>query len=103
MLKDPNCAYETKRSGKLLKVKKFDDAEAVVIAHIQGTGRCSTMLGALQVKDMKGNIFKVGSGFSDAQRRKPPKIGTTITFKYQGTSKAGIPRFPIYLREHPGM
>ena len=33
MIKDPNSHYEGKRSEKLLKVKKFDDAEATVIGH----------------------------------------------------------------------
>jgi hypothetical protein len=31
MLKDPSSIYEKKRSNKLLKVKKFEDAEAIVI------------------------------------------------------------------------
>jgi ATP-dependent DNA ligase len=31
MLKDPSSMYENKRSNKLLKVKKFEDAEAIVI------------------------------------------------------------------------
>ena len=47
MLKDPSSLYERRRSEKLLKVKKFDDAEAIVIGHIRGEGRCSDMLGAL--------------------------------------------------------
>jgi DNA ligase-1 len=33
MLKDPESFYEKKRSNKLLKVKKFDDAEAIVTGH----------------------------------------------------------------------
>ena len=33
MIKDPNSNYENKRSDKLLKVKKFEDAEATVIGH----------------------------------------------------------------------
>ena len=33
MIKDPNSKYENKRSNFLLKVKKFDDAEATVIGH----------------------------------------------------------------------
>jgi DNA ligase 1 len=33
MLRDPKSLYENKRSDKLLKVKKFDDAEAVVVGH----------------------------------------------------------------------
>jgi DNA ligase-1 len=47
MLKDPKSKYEGMRSAKLLKVKKFEDAEATVIGHVQGSGRCSSMLGAL--------------------------------------------------------
>jgi len=34
MLKDPKSKYEGKRSYALLKVKKFEDAEAVVIGHL---------------------------------------------------------------------
>ena len=33
MIKDPASSYENRRSEKLLKVKKFDDAEATVIGH----------------------------------------------------------------------
>ena len=33
MLRDPKSLYENRRSDKLLKVKKFDDAEAKVIGH----------------------------------------------------------------------
>jgi DNA ligase-1 len=33
MIRDPDALYEGRRTDKLLKVKKFDDAEAVVIGH----------------------------------------------------------------------
>jgi len=33
MLKDPESNYETKSSEKLLKVKKFDFYEEIVIGH----------------------------------------------------------------------
>lgn len=33
MLKDPKCTYERKRTFKLLKVKRFEDAEATVYGH----------------------------------------------------------------------
>ena len=82
MLKDPNSSYENRRSYSLLKVKKFEDTEATVIGHNKGTGRCSNMLGALQVREKDGKEFKIGSGFNDAQRRKPPKIGSVVTFKF---------------------
>ena len=103
MIKDPNSEYENKRSFALLKVKKFNDAEATVLGHEKGTGRCSDMCGALRVVGDDGTEFKIGSGFNDAQRRKPPKIGSRVTYKYMGLTNAGKPRFPIFLREHPGM
>ena len=104
MLKDPASFYEQRRSESLLKVKKFDDAEAIVLGHEKGTGRCADMLGALRVKHcLTGVLFKVGTGFNDSQRRKPPKIGCKITFKHQGVTKDNIPRFPVFMREHPGV
>lgn len=66
MIKDPNCKYEGKRSDRLLKVKKFDDAEATVIGHNKGTGRCADMCGAIVVRGDDGLEFKIGSGFDDA-------------------------------------
>ena len=103
MIKDPNSKYEQRRSKALLKVKKFDDAEATVIGHLKGTGRCQDMTGAIQVKNDNGVVFKIGSGFTDAQRRSPPKKGARVTYKYQGLTKAGVPRFPIFMRIHPGV
>jgi DNA ligase-1 len=98
MIKDPACAYEKKRSRALLKVKKFEDTEAVVTGHQEGTGKYKGMMGALNVKDTTGAEFKVGSGFSDAQRKNPVPIGQTINFKFQGRSTYGVPRFPIFIR-----
>jgi DNA ligase-1 len=82
MIKDPKSKYEHRRSKALLKVKKFDDAEATVIGHLKGTGRLENMCGAIQVKNDKGIKFKIGSGFNDQQRQKPPKIGSRVTYKY---------------------
>ena len=89
----------------MLKIKKFDDAEAVVVGHNEGTGWCEGMMGAIRVywKGKKHLKFKIGSGFDKHLRMNPPKIGSTVTFKYQGLTDDGIPRFPIFLREHPGM
>lgn len=103
MLRKPDSVYEKKRSDKLLKVKKFEDAEAVVIGHEAGTGRLTGLTGAIRVKEADGMEFKIGSGFNDKQRARPPKIGVKVTFKFMGRSKGGCPRFPIYMREHPGM
>ena len=56
------------------------------------------MLGALECELPNGKRFDVGSGFNMDQRRKPPKIGSVITFKFQELSNAGHPRFPVFLR-----
>ena len=98
MIKDPDSAYERKRSNFLLKVKQFEDDEATVIGYEDGTGRLEGLTGAIKVRDKNGIEFKIGSGFDDAQRAKPPKIGTVVTYKHQGVSKGGKPRFPIFLR-----
>lgn len=66
MIKNPNSMYEGRRSDHLLKVKKFEDAEATVIGHQKGTGRCSGMCGAINVKLDNGIVFKIGSGFDDS-------------------------------------
>ena len=66
MVKDPESRYETKRSWSLLKVKRFDDSEAIVIDHEAGRGRLEGVCGALKVKEpTTGHEFKMGSGFSD--------------------------------------
>ena len=65
MLRQPESKYENKRSDKLLKVKKFDDAEATVIAIEEGEGRLKDLMGAIRVKSDDGKEFKIGSGFND--------------------------------------
>jgi len=97
MLRNPKSFYERKRSKNLLKVKKFLDDEALVIGHIR---RPQGDLKAMQVRLKNGKEFKIGGGLTDAERRRPPKIGSTVTFKYQNLSEDGIPRFPIYLRPY---
>ncbi len=44
-----------------------------------------------------GTTFSVGTGFSDAEREKPPPVGSLITFRYQELSEAGVPRFPSFV------
>ncbi len=97
MLRRPGSIYEAGRSSTLLKVKTFHDAEAVVLGHEPGSGRHRGRLGALLVALANGTRFAVGSGLSDRERMNPPAIGSTITFKYQELSDAGVPRFPTYV------
>ena len=97
MLRQPGSLYEAGRSSTLLKVKRFHDAEAVVLEHLPGAGR-QRGLGALAVQLSDGTQFSVGTGFSDAQRENPPAIGSTITFRYQELTDGGVPRFPSFVR-----
>jgi DNA ligase 1 len=98
MLHRGNALYETGRSDALLKLKPFLDAEAVVIAHLSGKGKYEGKMGALLVELPNGIQFKLGTGFSDAQRANPPAIGSTVTFLYQENTKKGKPRFARFLR-----
>ncbi len=95
--------YAGGRSDDLLKVKPHDDAEARVIAHLPGRGRHQGQMGALLVETPQGKKFRIGSGFTDAQRQDPPAPGTWITYRYRGTNDSGIPRFATFLRIRPEM
>jgi DNA ligase-1 len=97
MLRLPGSAYVGRRSATLLKVKRFLDAEARVVAHQPGTGRHRGRLGALLAELPDGTQFAVGTGFTDAQRENPPPIGSTITFRYQELTDGGVPRFPTFV------
>jgi DNA ligase-1 len=97
MLRQPNSRYAVGRSLTLLKVKRFQDAEARVLGHEGGKGRHKGRLGALLVEMANGIRFAVGTGFSDAEREQPPAVGTLITFRYQELSDGGVPRFPSYV------
>ena len=98
MLRKPESGYEAGRSPTLLKVKPYDDAEAVVTAHNPGKGKFVGKLGSLRVKTSDGREFSIGTGFTDAQRESPPPVGTVITYRYRGLTKNGLPRFPSFLR-----
>ena len=88
------------RSDVLLKLKAVQDAEAVVVGHEPGKGKFEGMLGALDVETASGLRFKLGTGFSDAQRQNPPAIGSTVTYSYRDVTPAGKPRFASFLRVH---
>lgn len=98
MLHRADAPYLTGRSDALLKLKPLLDTEAVVKAHVAGAGKYRGMLGALRVEMPDGKQFVIGTGFSDAVRKNPPPVGTTITYTYRGLTKNGLPRFASYLR-----
>lgn len=127
MLRRPDSIYKFGRStaneGILLKVKRFEDSEAVIVGAVERmhnaneakkdafgrTERSShkanmvpmDTLGALSV-EWRGVRFEIGTGFDDAQRSalwaiRDDLVGKTVTFKYQGVGSLGAPRFPVFL------
>lgn len=98
MLHRGSAPYKAERTNDLLKVKPYDDAEARVLGHIAGKGRHAHRMGALLVETREGKRFKLGGGFTDAQRDHPPPIGSWVSFRYNGTNPSGLPRFARFLR-----
>jgi len=99
MLHRADALYITGRSDALLKLKPLFDAEATVVAHTAGRGKYKGKLGALVVETPEGLRFKLGTGFSDAQRENPPKIGSLVTYTYRDKTPKGKPKFASFLRE----
>lgn len=98
MLHRADAQYTTGRSDVLLKMKRWQDAEATVIAHQPGKGKYAGLLGALRVRTTDGIEFMLGTGLSDADRLSPPPIGTIITFRYRELTPRGLPRFASFHR-----
>lgn len=98
MLHRADAPYETGRSDTLLKLKPWLDAEALVVAHLPGKGKYTGQMGALRVRLPDGREFRLGTGFTNAQRRNPPPVGSTVTYRYRELTPNGLPRFASFLR-----
>lgn len=112
----------TAKEGYLLKLKRFSDAEAIVVnkeefmhngneatkdafgytersSHKANLSAMGT-LGALLMQMPCGTEFKIGTGFTREQRQliwdDPDLIGKIVTYKYQELTPAGVPRFPVF-------
>ncbi|MGF1755360.1 DNA ligase [Vibrio makurazakiensis] len=99
MLRKVSSRYQAGRSNDLLKLKRHHDSEALVIGYKPGTGKYKGMMGSVLVRLESGEEFYIGSGFTDAKRLSPPEIGSTITFRYNGLTQNGIPKFARFVRE----
>nr|DAV24820.1 MAG TPA: adenylation DNA ligase-like protein [Caudoviricetes sp.] len=128
MIRDPKGKYKhgrsTTKEGGLLKIKRFEDDEAVVIGceelmtnlneqELDNLGhkvRSSKKeglvpagkLGALIVKHKTFGEFKIGSGFTEDTRiklwRERDELkGRLVKFKYQPSGVKDKPRFPVFL------
>lgn len=99
MLRRGASLHRAGRGDDLLKLKSHDDAEARVVAHLPGKGRHAGRLGALLVEMPDGRRFALGTGFTDDQRKRPPPVGSWVTYRYRGVhAKSGLPRFASFVR-----
>ena len=109
MLRDPQAGYKNGRStvkeGILLKLKRFADAEAVVIGLEEQRdkgGNPNGTLGALRVRDLvSGVCFKIGSGFEGDERAKFWRMGEAmygayVRYRHFPSGAAEKPRFPVF-------
>ncbi|ODQ00758.1 DNA ligase [Salinivibrio sp. SS2] len=101
MLHHPDSLYLGDRVESLVKLKTYQEKDATVVGMTPGKGRLQGLMGALVVRLADGAEFRVGSGFSDAQRAEPPEIGSTILVRHNGVTEKGIPRFARFIREKP--
>jgi DNA ligase 1 len=98
VVRNPRAPYAAGRSAEVLKVKSFADVEAVVVGHLPGQGANAGRLGALLVERPDGVRFRLGTGFSAAEREHPPPLGAVVSYKHYGLHPSGLPRFPAFLR-----
>lgn len=99
MLHRDSAHHRSGRSEDLIKLKPSEDAEASVVGYLPGKGKYTGMMGALVVETPEGIRFRIGSGFSDEERRLPPALGSVITYQFNGHTRRGVPRFARYHRQ----
>jgi DNA ligase-1 len=117
----------TKKEGYLLKLKKFEDAEAVVIGFVEATTNTNELeknelglskrshkkagkvragyLGAFLVKDLKtGTEFEIGTGDGLTKdirahiwNNQDKYLNKLIKYKHQPSGSKDKPRFPVWL------
>lgn len=97
MLRKPGSPYERRRSGTLLKVKNFLDGDARVVGYEPGEGKHRGRVGALLCEGARGVRFKVGTGLSDEDRARPPRVGDTIVYRCKEWNPSGKPREPSFV------
>ena len=131
MIRGCNSPYKNGRSTKkeayLLKLKKFEDAEAVVVGFVEATTNTNELevnelglskrshkkagkiragyLGAFLVKDLKaGTEFEIGTGDGLTKdlrayiwNNQDKYLNKLIKYKHQPSGSKDKPRFPVWL------
>ncbi len=97
MLHRADAPLASGRSDLLPKIKPLADAEGLDVGHEPGKGRFTGQLGALVLQRPEGPRFKLGAGFTQAQRRHPPPLGATVTHRYRNLTPSGKPRVASFV------
>lgn len=107
LIVNTNVPYKRTRHKGILKVKRFYTMDLPIIGCEEGTGRLLGTLGALVLK-YKDNEVKVGSGFTDEQRKRYWEnrydlVGTLCEVKYKEIScdkNTGLEslQFPVFIQ-----
>lgn len=110
----------TAREQYMLKVKRFEDSEALVLGVVEemfngneaekdNLGRTKRSkakaglvgkgtMGALQVRDLKTGVeFEIGTGFTAADRARTDWQGKIVKYKFFPVGVKDKPRHPVYL------
>ena len=123
ILRDPKARYKfgrsTIRERGMLKIKRMEDSEAVIIGTVplyhnqnealkDNLGRTkrssakagkveSDVMGALSVRDIKTGVeFEIGTGFSAEDRAKDWPIGSIVTYRFMPHGTKDKPRHPSF-------
>lgn len=94
----------TEREGGLVKLKRFEDAEAAVMGfeeEVDKHGKPKGTLGALVAVNTHGTAFNIGTGFTAAQRRdfwknRQSLYGKLVTYKFFNHGVVEAPRHPVF-------
>ncbi|CAK0745636.1 DNA ligase, phage-associated [Gammaproteobacteria bacterium] len=128
MIRSPDGIYKygrsTKAEGILLKLKRLEDSEAMVVGFVEQldnhndavknalgyTERSSHKanktesgtLGAIVVNHHEFGSLEIGTGFDSATRKlilsnKEQHIGKQVKFRYQPSGMKDKPRFPVFV------
>ena len=93
-----DALWQPGRSKAVRKLKPHADEEGQVLAQVAGKGQFEGQMGALLLETPDKKRFVLGSGFSQAERRTPPPVGSWVTYRYRDRTPQGIPRFASFLR-----
>lgn len=100
MLRDPRAEYVQGRSRALMKLKRFEDAEAEVVG-FEESDRVG-LLGAFVVRQAgTGEEFRVGAGLSEGQRigfwrMRDRLAGELLRYRYFPTNGMRAPRHAVF-------